>query len=63
MDGLGNTHNSHAITDLVEGESTHNHDIQLICGAVRGDIVVVRGDPVAARSDLLPTHLRHATKI
>ena len=28
--------------DRVEGESTHNHDTWLICGAMRGDVVATR---------------------
>ena len=41
------------IIDRVEGESAHNHDIQLICGVMKGDVVAVMGDIVMVRDDII----------
>ena len=44
---------SHDITDHVKGGITHKHDTWCICGAVRGDIVVMRDGVIPMRSDVV----------
>ena len=47
------TEDNHNITDRVEGQSTHNHDIQRICSVVKGDVVIVKGDVVDVKDDVV----------